>query len=74
MHPQGEDDQHPTAILSPADRFEPLLAEHGDRATEKAFDYRGRDAVLLTFLPVPAIPVEPGDVKSELAPENETGG
>ena len=35
MHPQGEDDQHPTPILSPADRFEPLLAEHGDRATKR---------------------------------------
>ena len=68
MHPQWEDDQHPAAVLSTGDRFEPLLAggvprvrEHGNRATEKAFDYRGRDTVLLTFLPVPAIPVEPDD-------------
>jgi hypothetical protein len=42
MHPQCKDDQHSGVILSPADPFEPLLAdgvrrvrEHGDRATER---------------------------------------
>ena len=68
MHSQCEDDQHAAPILGPADRLEPLLAggvlrvrEHGDCAAEKAFDDGNRDTVLLAFVPVTAIPVEPDD-------------
>jgi hypothetical protein len=38
MHPQCEDDQHPAAVRSTGDRFEPLLAGGVPRVRDLAFD------------------------------------
>ena len=54
--------------LGPADGLEPLLAvgvlwvrEHPERAIEQTFNLGNRDAMLLAFFLVPAIPFESDD-------------
>jgi hypothetical protein len=58
----------PRPFFGAADRLESLLVggvlwirQHCDRIVEKAFDDGNRDTVLLTFVPVAAIPVKSAD-------------